>query len=87
MPCSEDIITEIRASRDGEPGHADYSLAVYGPGLYPATSLATLRNLLYAEPNTTAELLTQIRDQLIANGEGSAEQIELLGQLVLLMGV
>jgi hypothetical protein len=86
MGCKEDIIVEVRSLRDATPTHEPYALDIYGPGLYPATSLATVANLLYAAPNSTAELLTQIRDLLQASGEGSDAQLELLGQMVLLLG-
>lgn len=86
MGCKEDLIIEIRGIRDGTPGHAPYDLSTYPPGMYPGSSLAELGNLLYAAPNSAAELLTEIRDLLAASGEGSAEQLELLGQIVLLLG-
>lgn len=86
MGCKEDIIVELRALRDSTPGAPAYDTATYPVGMWPGVSMATLVNLLYAEPNSTAELLTQIRDQLAASGEGSADQLELLGQIVLLLG-
>jgi len=87
MGCKQDLITEIRALRDSSPTHAVYDLDVYPPGTWPGADLRLLADLLYAAPNSTAELLTQIRDLLAQSGEASEAQLELLGQLVLLLGV
>lgn len=86
MGCKEDIIVEMRSLRDATPTHAPYDTATHPPGMFPGASMAELVNLLYLAPSSTAELLTEIRDLLAANGQGSAEQLELLGQMVVLLG-
>jgi hypothetical protein len=87
LGCKEDIIVEIRAARDAEAGHADYSTTVNPVGMFPGASLASLVNQQNSQGLTTAELLVQIRDNIAASGQASEDQLELLGQLVLLMGV
>lgn len=86
MGCKEDIITEIRAARDAEAGHADYATTVNPVGMFPGASLASLVSQQNHAGLTTAQILTEIRDLLAASGEGSAEQLELLGQMVVLLG-
>lgn len=86
MGCKEDIIIELRSLRDATPSHAPYDLETHPVGLYPGASMAELVNLLYLAPSSTAELLTEIRDLLAASGQGSADQLELLGQMVVLLG-
>lgn len=87
MGCKEDIITEVRALRDGTPTHAPYDLATYPPGTWPGTSLTTISNQLYAEPDTAAELLVQIRDRLDQLDTNDEAVVEGLYQIALLLGV
>jgi hypothetical protein len=86
MGCKEYLIVEIRSARDATPTHEPYDLAIYPAGMYPGASMAHLVNQQTDAGLSTAQLLTQIRDTLAASGEGSAEQLELLGQMVLLLG-
>lgn len=86
MGCKDDIITEVRALRDSEAGHAPYDTTTHPVGMWPGVSLASLERQQSHSGLTTAQLLTEIRDLLAASGEGSEEQLELLGQIVLLLG-
>lgn len=85
MPCKEDIITEIRSMRDATPTHAPYDITTHPPGLFPGASLADLVSQQNHLGLTTAQILTQIRDQLIANGQGSEDQLEALATIITLL--
>lgn len=94
MPCSEDIIREIRELR-GSYSTDDTTLATWPVGDFPGLSLEDLSNLQYGDDGSTVGqnskearvLLGEIKTILETQGAGEEGQLEALLQIVALLGV
>lgn len=87
MPCKDDIIREIREARGSIPPGEPTDLDTYPVGSYPGVRLADVVGSLNTNGRSAALILASIETLLQAQGQGDADQLELLGKLVILLGV
>lgn len=86
MPCSEDLIKEIRSARGAIPENTNYGTEAYPPGLYPGIQLADVVGSLNTNGRSAALILASI-ETLLQNQEVSEDgQLEALARIVFLLG-